>query len=258
MLLTKQQVIGRTLVVNGAPDGYRDTTYDTKIEEIIVSGRVVTESTYTIKSRGVVWVISKEEFNLADDVTGVAALKTSLAHDGLFALNVGVIDPGWKGPVATALVNFSRDPVTIYRGQAFLRVMFLTANGALPSDPPFYKDRPDYVRRMCDKSKAFSNTFLNMADLANEVGRDVMKLPKWAYVLTIIAAALSFASVFAPMAYTVWTDGAHNKETISDVERRLKVVEEDVKKESEARQKMLIDQANAASNKAEIKPQPPK
>ena len=229
VVLTSKQITDANIVPNGNINARRDTTYDTTIEEIIVCGQVVDSASHVLKSRGVVWVVSKEEFNVPSNVTGLASLKTSWAHDGIFALNVGVIDPGWKGPVATALVNFGRYPVTISKGQPFIRVMFLEGDAVPSPRPPVYVDRKHYLSRIVDKSRAFSDTFLNMAELTDEVGREILKMPQWAYWLTITAVAVSFAAIFAPIAHSVYSDNASDKATILDFERRLDALEEEVK-----------------------------
>src|SRR5450830_549060 len=105
MLLRKDEIIAKNIVAAANSKSQRETTYDATVGEIIFCGRKIEEDEFTLPSRGVVWVISKEVFTLPSNITGLATLRTTWTHDGVLALNVGVIDPGWNGPVATALVN---------------------------------------------------------------------------------------------------------------------------------------------------------
>jgi dUTPase len=79
---------------------------------------------YYIEPREMVWVLSKEEFRLPATVTGIATLKTSSTKLGLLALNVGIIDPLFEGPISTALINFSDKPRRIAVGERFFRIAF--------------------------------------------------------------------------------------------------------------------------------------
>ena len=74
-----------------------------------------------------VWVLSKEEFNLPNTVTGIATLRTTYTKQGILALNVGIIDPNFEGPISTVLINFSDRPRRIKVGESFFSVHTLAA-----------------------------------------------------------------------------------------------------------------------------------
>lgn len=107
-MLEKNEIAGLNIVQHSHVNGVRDSTYDATVGTIIKRGKDQ-GSTYILEPRGVVWVVSQEEFHMPNNVTALATVRTMWAHKGVFALNVGVVDPGWNGPVATALVNFSMD-----------------------------------------------------------------------------------------------------------------------------------------------------
>ncbi|WP_424032180.1 hypothetical protein [Methylocella sp.] len=69
-----------------------------------------------------VQVVSTEVFNLPRTVTGHATYKTELTKNGIWALTVGIVDPGWNGPLATTLLNFSRCDHAVALGDPFLRI----------------------------------------------------------------------------------------------------------------------------------------
>jgi hypothetical protein len=108
-------------------------------------GRKV-EGPFTIKPGYMVQVVSSEVFSLSDRYTGHVTYKTTLTKKGIWALTVGIVDPGWDGPVATTLLNFSGVNYAISDGDPFLRVS-LFEHDPVPSNklrkaPPL----DDYVR----------------------------------------------------------------------------------------------------------------
>ena len=74
----------------------------------------------------IAWVVSKEVINLKSrkDISGLLTLRSTLTKKGLLAIDTGIIDPGWWGPMKTMLVNVSNRRVTISTGEAFFRVLF--------------------------------------------------------------------------------------------------------------------------------------
>gem|GEM_PF-3424748 len=61
---------------------------------------------------------------MPSNVSGLAYLRTTFTRKGLFALNTGVIDPHYKGPISTILLNFSKEKIEVHKGEKFFRIMF--------------------------------------------------------------------------------------------------------------------------------------
>ncbi|MFM0741975.1 hypothetical protein PQQ51_32505 [Paraburkholderia xenovorans] len=236
MLLTKADIANNKIVYAPTSNGQRETTYDATVGEIIYGGTVIKDDEFTLASRGVVWVVSEEEFHLPEDVTGLATLKTTWTHDGVLALNVGVIDPGWQGPVATALVNFGKNDVLVKKGKPFFRILFHehAVTGAAPKPYP----KQEYVEDIVRKSRSFSPEFLNMNSLADEVSTKILKLPRWAYLLTIIAIVISVLAIYMPISWSVGTEHYLGQARIENLEKEiqdLKQRQEELKNKEDAR-----------------------
>ena len=60
--------------------------------------------------QGIVQVVSSERVKVPSTITGLATVKTSLCNEGLLALNIGIIDPGYEGAISSFLLNFSSVP----------------------------------------------------------------------------------------------------------------------------------------------------
>ena len=204
MLLTSAEIQSKKIVENAADTAKRATTYDATVGSIIVGGGEIDTSDYKLQPRGIVWVVSSETFNVPEDVTGLATLKTSWTHNGILALNVGVVDPCWHGPLAAAVVNFSDSDFVITKGDTFFRLLFL--GHASVTKTPVARQMDVYKKEIREKSRVFSKTFLNIEKVAAEVSEKVFALPKWIYNLTIVGFLIAFLSIFVPLAVAVWSD----------------------------------------------------
>lgn len=81
-MITGESILKRDLIKDGEKGCLKNSTYDLTILKFFSAGESaktpITEGTYYLKPRGMVWVISKEEFKLPDTVTGIATLRTTL------------------------------------------------------------------------------------------------------------------------------------------------------------------------------------
>jgi hypothetical protein len=114
------------------------------------------------------------------------------------------VDPGWNGPLATALVNFSNTNFEIERGAAFLRVLFMLH--AKTSAKDILMDRKTYMGQIRDKSSKIPSTFLDLKSLANEVLNQIYGSSVFANWLTrvgIIIGLIAIVAIFIPTAYGV-------------------------------------------------------
>jgi deoxycytidine triphosphate deaminase len=237
-MLIQSEILSKGLVKNVQPIGLRDSTYDATVGEIIEQGKIISELEYTLKPRHIVWLTSNETFCLPSDITGLATLRTTWTHNGVLALNVGIVDPGWEGPLATAVVNFGEKNFYIKKGDAFLRLLFLehqpTAVKALTNT------KTDYINKAAINSKHFSATFLSMDSLVDEISREIFKMPTLGIWLTKVGVWLSAAallltllSIYAPIAWSVWSDHAADTaklstliQEVADLKEKTKTLEE--------------------------------
>ena len=84
----------------------RASSFDLTIGAIFNHRGQRIEGSYLLEPGQMVQVVSQEVFSLPRNITGHVTYKTSLTKKGIWALTVGIVDPGWKGPVATTLLNF--------------------------------------------------------------------------------------------------------------------------------------------------------
>src|SRR5437016_3550796 len=113
----------------------KGTSYDVRVGKIIWRDeKEVSESDsrFLLKPQGVAEVVSLERLTLPTNVVGFASVKTALCDEGIMALNIGLVDPGYTGPLSTTLVNFSNRPYNIQRGDVMLRLTFFRCESSTP------------------------------------------------------------------------------------------------------------------------------
>jgi deoxycytidine triphosphate deaminase len=226
VVLTAAEMTSKGIVQGGVPEGLRATTYDATVGSIIRCGVEVSGTSFILKPRHIVWVVSAETFDMGDSTTGLATLKTQWTHQGILALNVGIVDPGWNGPLAAAVVNLSSSDFPIELGNPFFRILFhdhtaIAANAL----KPVTVSRPDYIRQVIVHSKSYSPTFLDMAQLSRSVADDVLGMPRWGLIISIAAVVFGLFALTIPVAVTIWTDGHGDKAKIAVLEKQMSDIE---------------------------------
>ena len=167
-MLTGQAIKRRGIVTRDVDSSWRAASYDLRIGKLIdPEGRTVDQ--YKLPPRGIVEVVSKERIAVPQDLSGSAMVKTSLCNDGILALGIGLIDPGWDGPISSFLINFSRNPRLLSVNDIFLRTTFHTLEG--PTHPPSVVRREDedvISERKRTTVSMIGSSFLNLEE---ELGR---------------------------------------------------------------------------------------
>ena len=182
----------------------RSASYDLQVGQILTSDGK-THQSHILKKQGLIKVISLERVELPSNICGTVLIKTSLSDRGVLALNIGIIDPSYKGKISSYLVNFSDDNQPINFGDQFLRVTFVKIDGKSEFDRPFeISDENYWSRNQHSMVTGFSDTFLNyekiMKDFVDEsLGRYrnsfLAYVSTGAFVLALLVLFLNFGNV---------------------------------------------------------------
>ena len=205
-MITGKAILDKGFIKNGCESNLKNSTYDITVSDIFPVGKDIHKNerpaTYFLEPREMVWVLSKEEFELPNNVTGLATLRTSYTRSGLLALNVGIIDPMFSGPISTALINFSDRPRRIDVGDKFFRIAFIEHDG-VSAHHPFDEsvDRLKYIKELETASHVdFSPSFMNIPAFDDEYYAIKLKSIIWAaasrYWKTSIAISTTAAVTF--------------------------------------------------------------
>jgi hypothetical protein len=162
-----------------------------------------------------VQVVSSEELNLSDRFTGHVTYKTTMTRQGIWALTVGIVDPGWHGPIATTLLNFSRVDHCIAEGDAFLRVSLFEHD---PVPPEKLRKAPPLDAYMKDIQKIaasrFPTTFLDTTQIAEAAGKTVLNRIRIEALAWVVGIAVVFTAL---QIIASWFSGS-GRPAVSEVE----------------------------------------
>lgn len=139
-----------------------------------------------LKPQDSAFVISEEILHVPEGFIAYVFLKNRLSQKGFLALNTGIIDSGYNGPISTLLINFSAVeeylPVTdSEQDKFFFRVVFHEIEKKpnyqpTPPTPASYDvvDRYDTYRtyRISDITK-FPKTFLEPIVLKEQISKEL-------------------------------------------------------------------------------------
>ncbi|APX15333.1 hypothetical protein BWR17_05430 [Phaeobacter inhibens] len=150
-------------------------------------------------------VVTAQKLTLPDNVTGLATLVTSLTEKGILCLNVGVVDPGYDGPLSAMLVNFSSVEREIAVDQRLFRVLFFE-HANVENLEKFTQHPVTYSCAIDARSRhQFSETFLNVQGVINLARKEAWKvvgvsiLLNWLPILALLAGVAG--AVFGGLAY---------------------------------------------------------
>ncbi len=207
-LLAGSKLAADEFFVAGAVPRNRGSSVDLTIGAIYDKNGTEVTDLFALKPGRMVQVVSAEVFNLPHDVTGHVTYKTNLTKRGIWALTVGIVDPGWTGPVSTTLLNFSDIEYVIGPGEPFLRVSFFSHDPIDISLLPSRVDRLAYgndVRRSA--MSVFPQSFLKYDDIVHEAGKEILNKIQtrglaWvgaiAFIFTIASLTMQVSQAYIP------------------------------------------------------------
>jgi len=227
-------------VIHNAQDRLlRASTYDLSVGDIIpADGQVWDGPRYSLPPGGMVRVVSKEVLAMPETLTGHVLLKNELCTRGVLAINIGVVDPGFEGPLSSTLINFGRQSCVIEKGTPYLRVSFHRCAPS-PRMKRVKYDRDSYIKRVQQEVQAYSGeTFLNIDNLTARAAERAFisfreGLVVWATLVAVIVAVLA---IFAPLGaslvdkYLSVTESHVEQKIDAKYEERFKAISEQIGK----------------------------
>lgn len=228
-LLTKEELLDLQIVRRSdqpncvVTDGFRGTTYDSCVGRIITKKGEHAEDTYTLKPRGIVWLISSTRFRMPSNVTGLTTLRTSWTRQGVLTLTVGIVDPGYDGPLTTAVINFGKDDFCIQKGEPFFRTAFFS-HAEVEAE---IRDESieNYVKSVKADRTKFSESFLTIDSLAAELVPKMWALPRWGLGLGVLAFMLALLGLIIPPVVGLSKEVVFKNQKIELLEERIEKLE---------------------------------
>ncbi|MBY6066213.1 hypothetical protein KUW17_05630 [Leisingera aquaemixtae] len=209
------------------------SSYDLTVGQIIDGEGKSIPGPYILKPGHMVQVVTKQVFRLPKTVTGHVTCKTTLTRDGIWALTVGIVDPGWDAPIATTLLNFGKVDHVVQIGDKFLRVSFFEHAEV---EEKFRRTKPNelngYINSVRKNAAAFfPKTFLDTKKISQEAGETAVRgirnqFAVWLPVVAVLFAVLQLFVAFAPSYLPGW--GGASLEQLHEVEAELQMLRVEV------------------------------
>lgn len=205
MIINGEQTKTKNFIKYANVNNFRSASYDLTIGDIMTSdGKLVTE--FEIPPQGIVKIISAEEVTVPQDLMGYVHVKTSLCNEGILPLNIGLVDPGFSGPLQSTLVNFGKAKILLKTGTVFSRLVFhkiessQNANAVVLDRAKVRESvRKDTLAFMADSFMDIQKTSLKAAEQAFGNYKDVIFrwMPLSAIGITILTFALNYMNIWA-------------------------------------------------------------
>lgn len=117
--------IKRLNLLSGGKDSDQPASVPLTIGTLITNGKEIYNGKIMLPPQGMIMAVSNEVFDLKDkQVIGYTTVKNALSRKGIWALNIGIVDAGWRGPISSILINFSKQEQELETGDEFLRITF--------------------------------------------------------------------------------------------------------------------------------------
>lgn len=202
-LLSGEEIKSNLLVTDADDKFFRASTYDLTVGDIVpAGGDTCDKESYPLQPGGMVRVVSKESLKLPSSITAHVLLKNELCTKGVLAINIGVADPGFEGPLSSTLINFGRETCSVEKGTPFLRVSFHRCPVSPKASLAQKYSRDEYLKRVRQEVLAYSApTFLNMDAMAARAAEKTFAKFKEGIVVwaTLIAVIIAVLAIFAPL-----------------------------------------------------------
>jgi deoxycytidine triphosphate deaminase len=197
MLLNYEQIKQKGIIIDHTEANYGNGSYNVRVGKLIsVDGEEY--DSYDIEPQGMVVAISKETFHLTDNVIGNATIKNSISNSGILAINIGIVDPGYRGHLSSVLINFGRDKYNIKSGSDFIRMTFHEFDKPkklIPVSKSLTATDIQYINQKKIETKCYlDKTFLSLNRVEETIKKNIINsILKYVSVFSLIVAVLAFS-----------------------------------------------------------------
>lgn len=175
MLLNSLEIQKEGVIKNSLEKNFKESSYNLRVGKIINHEGKIFES-IDLLPQGLVTVISEEELHVPSCLLAIATVKNGLSQKGVLALNIGLIDSGWTGPINSTIINFGKGSYTLKKGDIFLRITVYKYN-ALPEESlnPITTYKPEqYLNKTINDIRVYlGEKFLSLDQTTKDIEKNV-------------------------------------------------------------------------------------
>lgn len=256
-LLNHEEVKSLNLIEDAIEGNYGEASYTVRVGVLIDRlGNEVTKFPYKLQPQGMISTVTAEQFDLRNQcVYGYTTVRNTLSRIGIMGLNIGLIDPGYSGPIGVILVNFGKKPFLIKKNDQIMRVTFHQYNAPTTSIPHILesKTREDYISSKQSEAGRLPELFLNLNKTLKDFDKRVTvgiyqtlkQFSLFAIIITIAVFTVGYCYTFIRDIYI----GEQNRDMI----RRATAIEAQNKRLLETMRKYEKVLISSKNDSAKIK-----
>lgn len=181
----KERIAAGGLVIGGDPNSADASSYEFRAGAIIRTGDDPSSSlvdwagddtgtaVYSVAPGELVWVRTSETVDMPDDLCAFWWQTNRLSRLGLMLINMTMVEPGYKGPLACLFANFGQRHVEITRDTVVARLVFFDLNRS--AERPFSRRMTpsEYDRALVTSATSAPRKFLDLESLSGDVKRQL-------------------------------------------------------------------------------------
>jgi deoxycytidine triphosphate deaminase len=203
-----QSLIAKNNIKNWRSKGVQPASYDMAIGTIFRDGEIINDQhvkakdPVIIQPGEVVSMLTFEELDLPDDIAATAYAMNAQSSEGLLVLNLGHVDPGYKGALSVVALNLRKVPLALQLGDDIFTIVF---NRLGQSSSPTYGSiyglgptRPDRERSV--NKKVVEKSIESLDKLLSISHRDINELIRDHWMSRIIFGCTVIGAIFAIIA----------------------------------------------------------
>lgn len=127
----------------------------------------VVNSWYELKPNELIIFQTKEKIKMPLNLSGSYTALDSIAKYGLLLINASIVEPEYEGYLSGVLLNFSSRSFYIKPEMEIVKIHFNEISGIVKAKVD--EIVPNYTEKLQDRAKYFTQTFLDIERIENEV-----------------------------------------------------------------------------------------
>lgn len=161
---------------------------------------------YELKPNELIVFQTTEKIRMPLSLSASYTALDSVAKQGILLINASIVEPGYEGYLSGVLLNFSSKSFYIKPNMEIVKINFSRVSGDV--DDKIHEDIADYTEDLLDKAKKYTQTFLDIKGIEDEViGKTARKVRRhfaWGgYTLLFL---LAFCTMEPVLYNLIWHD----------------------------------------------------
>lgn len=174
----KRQIESGNLILDGDVSQAEECSYAFKPGRAFIAGDGQQEVAFigeanaaelVIDPGKMVWIRTKEQVNLPNDIVGFWWQTNTLSRKGLMLVNMSMVEPGYCGDLACLFVNFGNQKISISKDTHIAKMVFMDIKESV--DSPYLKSntRTNYDNVLKEMSINQPSSFLQIGDMSRDL-----------------------------------------------------------------------------------------